>query len=155
MDTEEEKNIIIDMAAAIIRDSIRSKTYDMDQYPDMRCLDIQGDVPCEVDRFMKGVIKTKSKATDNVMHRRIIAISHSMIYACRPRSYISRVMLTLSIYVYKKYETRNLVDILCNLGYGASYDEVGLFLDNARDTLSHVEQISNLGEEASVHAICV
>ena len=72
MDTEEEKNIIIDMAAAIIRDSVRSKSYDMDQYPDMRCLDIQGDVPCEVDHFMKGVIKTKSKATDNVMHRRII-----------------------------------------------------------------------------------
>ena len=97
MDTEEEKSIIIDMAAAIIRDSIRSKTYDMDQYPDMRCLDIQGDVPCEVDRFMKGVIKTKSKAIDNVMHRRIIAISHSMISACRLRSYISRVMLALSI----------------------------------------------------------
>ena len=56
-------------------------------------------------------------------------------------------------YVYNKYETRNLVDILCNLGYGESYDEVRLFLDNARDTPSHMEQLSNLGEEAFM--LCV
>ena len=35
MSNEEEKCLIIDMAAAIIRDSIRSKPYQMDEYPNM------------------------------------------------------------------------------------------------------------------------
>ena len=57
-------------------------------------------------------------------------------------------MLSLSIYVYKKFESHVLVDILCSLGYGASCDEVKLFLDNILVTPSCVEQLKNLGEEA-------
>ena len=55
-------------------------------------------------------------------------------------------MLSLSIYVYKKFESRVLVDILCSLGYGVSYDEVKLFLDNILAAPSYVEQLKNLGE---------
>ena len=57
-------------------------------------------------------------------------------------------MLSLSIYVYKKIESRVRVDILCSLGYGVSYGEVKLFLDNILDAPSYVEQLKNLGDEA-------
>ena len=64
-------------------------------------------------------------------------------------SLISSIMLSLSSYVYKKFESRVLVDILCSLGYGVSYDEVKLFLDNILAAPSYVEQLKNLGEGES------
>ena len=144
------------MVAAIIRDSIRSKPYQMDEYPNMIYLgpeSVRKDIPSQLDRFLSGVIKTKSNDTQSELHRRKAGISHSMIYACIPRSFISSIILSLSIYVYKKFESRVLVTILCSLGYGVSYDEVKLFLDNILAAPSYVEQFKNLGEEAFTHFI--
>ena len=61
----------------------------------------------------------KSNASNNVSNQCKSAIAHSIISACRPRSFVSSIML-VSIYIYKRYESRILVDILCSLGYGVS-----------------------------------
>ena len=120
MSNKEEKCLIIDMAAAIIRDSIMSKPYQMDEYPNMMYLGKTS--PRRLIVFLSGVIKTKSNDIQSVPFRRKAAISHSIIYAWSPRSLISSIKLYLSIYVYKKFESCVLVDILCRLGYDVSYD---------------------------------
>ena len=137
LESDEEKMLIIDMAASIVRDSIRSKPFHLNQYEDLSNLNlsqIDSDIPIELKRFVGGVIKTKSNVFNNVTERRRAAISHSVISACRPRSFVSSLMLSLSLYVYKKYESRILVDILSSLGYGASYEEVVLYLNNVSNT---------------------
>ena len=104
----------------------------MDEYPNMIYLgpeSVRKDIPLPND-------------TQSVPYRRKVAILHSIIY------HISSIMLSLSIYVYKKFESCVLVDILCSLGYGVSYDEVKLFLDNILAAPSYIEQLKNLGEEA-------
>ena len=76
---------------------------------------VRKDIPSQLGSFLSGVNKTKSNDTQSVPYRQKAAISHSIIYACRPRSFISSIMLSLSIYVYKKIESRVLVDIFCSL----------------------------------------
>ena len=91
------------MAASIVRDSIRSKPFHFNQYEDLSNLNLSQidiDIPIELKCFVGGVIKTKSNVFNNVTERRRAAISHSVISACRPRSFVSSLMLSLSLYVY-------------------------------------------------------
>ena len=80
MSNEEEKCLIIDMAAAIIRDSIRSKPCPMDEYPNMIYLGpefVRKDIPSQLDRFLSGVIKTKANNTQSVPYqRKAVAFNH-------------------------------------------------------------------------------
>ena len=58
--------LIINMAASIVRDSIRSKSFHLNQYEDLSKLNlsqIDSDIPIELKRFVGGVIKTKSNVT--------------------------------------------------------------------------------------------
>ena len=51
------------MAASIVRDSIQSKPFHLNQYEDLSKLNlsqIDSDIPIELKRFVGGVIKTKS-----------------------------------------------------------------------------------------------
>ena len=57
--------LIINMAASIVRDSIQSKPFHLNQYEDLSKLnlsqiDSDSDIPIELKRFVGGVIKTKS-----------------------------------------------------------------------------------------------
>ena len=56
--------------------------------------------------------------------RRCVAIAHSIISACRPRLFISPLLLALAVYVHRKYGSRELVDILNSLGFSDDYKEV-------------------------------
>ena len=55
---------------------------------------------------------------------RCTAISHALIAAFRPRSFISPLLLAIGIYLHQKYASRELIDILNSLGFAVSYREV-------------------------------
>ena len=64
------KDEVIDMAATIIKDDIRSKVYDVTNY--LKCDDMANSelVPETLSRFLAGVIKTKSNSPKPAEMRR-------------------------------------------------------------------------------------
>ena len=112
---------IIDMAASIIRDEIRTKVYDTSMYPDMQSL--ESSVPDVLSRLLRGIIKSKGDA-NSTAERRCKAISHAIIAACRPRSFISPILLSIAVYIHRKYGSRELIDILSSLSFADDYKEV-------------------------------
>lgn len=57
------------------------------------------------------------------MEKKVLAISHSVISAVRPSSFVSPLQIGLSAFFYKKYGSRKLIDIVSALGFCASYSE--------------------------------
>lgn len=119
-----ERERIIDMAVSIIRDEIQTQVYNCSEYPTMestddgRCL-----VPESLSRFLHGVIK--SKGTRNITaDRRCISIAHAIIFACRPRSFLSPILLSIAVYIHRRYESRELIDMLSYMGFCDDYKEV-------------------------------
>ena len=99
-----EKERIIDMAASIIRDDIQMQVYDCSLYPSIE----NTDDGCSVvtnspNRFLHGVIKSKSTNTSTA-DRRCTAIAHATISACRSRSFISPILLSIAVYIHHKIQ---------------------------------------------------
>ena len=74
---------------------------------------------------MHGIIKSESKVDSN--KRRCNSITHAIISACRPRSFISQVLLSTAAYIHRRYASRELIDILNALGFSDDYREVQRF----------------------------
>ena len=134
------KEDIIDMCAMIISDEINCKIYDLSNYPSFSNMSSGDLVPELLGRWMKGVIQSKSSAagTTKSVERRRTAISHSIIAATRPRSFISPILLAISTYVNTKLESRELADVLSSLSFTDDYRE----LLRLHDSLMPTEQES-------------
>lgn len=140
LDSGLTKESIIDMAAMIIEDDIRSATYDMSKYPQFADLTKGDTVPPSLKRLLEGIIKRKTGVC-NVSERRRLAIAHSVISAVRPRSFISPILLAIAVYINAMHESRELIDILSSVGFSDDYREVQR-LYNA--LLPDGEQVYNL-----------
>ena len=114
------------MAASIIRDEIRLSVHDLTRYPEMDEVENSNMIPDSLRRFLKQVLDPKGKNTD-VVNRRRTATAHSWISACRPRSFVSPLLLAISVYIHRKYASRELIDILSSLSFSDDYKEVQLF----------------------------
>ena len=98
------KEKIMERAASIILDDIRTSIYDLTKYPDFVIGEEEDEwVPASLDHFLRCLIKSKS-TNSKVTRRRCSAISHAIIAACRPRSFISPILLSLAMYVHRKYQ---------------------------------------------------
>ena len=112
------------MAASIILYDIHTSIYDLTKYPDIVIGEEEDEwVPASLDHFLRCLIKSKS-TNSKVTRRRCSAISHVIITACRPRSFVSPILLSLAMYVHRKYESKELIDILSSLGFACNYSEV-------------------------------
>ena len=116
-----DSNSIVDMAAAIIRDDIRTTVYNSSEYPHIDNMHNDASVPGSLERFLHGIIKPNAASSSE---RRCTAIGHSIVSACRPRSFISPILLSIAMYIHRKYASRELIDILSSLGFSANYKEV-------------------------------
>lgn len=96
-DASTETERIIDMAASIILNDIRLRVYDCDEYLTLEETEY-GDalIPDSLKRFFHKLVDRKGK-NHMVTNRRCIAIAHSIISACRLRSFISPVLLAMAL----------------------------------------------------------
>ena len=115
------KESIVDMAAMIIEDDIRSANYDV-SFSDLENRDL---IPQSLQRLLDRIVKTKSLVSE----RRRIGLAHSIISAARPRSFISPILLAIAVYVNARHESRELIDILSALGFCDDYREVQRLYD--------------------------
>ena len=112
------------MAASIIRDDIRMTVYECDNYRTIKEVEKSEDlVPESLKCFLKGVLCSKGQDKASV-DRRGTAIAQAIIASCRPRSFISPLLLAMAIYIHRKYASRELIEILSSLGFSANYREV-------------------------------
>ena len=121
-DPLEERKRIVETAASIIREDIRLSVYDCDTYPSPSIIEDEL-VPDTLKCFLTGVLKGKGSEQASVS-RRCLAIAHTLIAACRPRSFISPLLLAIGVFLHRKYASRELIDILSSLGFTHNYKEV-------------------------------
>lgn len=122
-----ENERIIEMAASIIRDEIRLSVYDLGEYPTLEETENGSSmIPESLKLFLHKLLDPKGKNAA-VVSRRCTAIAHSVISACRPRSFISPVLLAIAVYIHRKYASRELIDILSSISFADDYKEVQRF----------------------------
>ncbi|CAD6231373.1 GSCOCG00012224001-RA-CDS, partial [Cotesia congregata] len=143
-DVREERLQIVRDAAAIILEDIRSQCYETKEYPpsDSFLKDVNTLVPETLSVLLKGIICQSKRKSLNAAERKCTSIAHSIIAATRPASFISPLLLGVGSFLYKKYGSSNLIDVLSSLGFSASYNAISLFEEScafrpARNILPH------------------
>lgn len=128
-DKNAEKERVVREAAAIVREQICSKLYDIEEYPSTNeFLDgAEEDVPSYLRIFLEEIIFAK-KRKDSLpsWKKQVISIAHAIIEASRPRCFLSKVLLGVGCFLKKKFSSRLLVDTLAAIGFSCSYSEVEL-----------------------------
>ncbi|CAH2096778.1 unnamed protein product [Euphydryas editha] len=143
-DVREERLQLVRDAAAIILEDIRSQYYETKEYPpsDSFLKDVNTLIPETLSVLLKGIICQSKRKSLNAAERKYASITHSIIAATRPASFISPLLLGVGSFLYKKYGSSNLIDVLSSLGFSASYNAISLFEDScafrpARNILPH------------------
>lgn len=122
----EERLRVVQAAAQIILQDIRATVYDTDVYPTPDALKMAegGPLPETLKYFLENVITTKAKRNhENAVKRKRCAIGEAVIAACRPRSFISPILLGVGIFAHLS-GSREMIDLLSSMSFSASYKEV-------------------------------
>lgn len=123
---EKEKLTVLKEAAALLVNDIRSQVYDLTSYPPSERFleDVDAAIPESLRFFLSELIYKSKKGSLEQWARKCTAIAHAIASAVRPRSFYSSVLIGVGVYIYKKFGSRHLVDVLSALGFSASYAEV-------------------------------
>ena len=62
--------------------------------------------------------------TSSKCKRRVICLAHGIAAAALPRSFITPILLAISVYINSRFESHELVDLLSSLGFADNYCEV-------------------------------
>lgn len=122
---QEERLRIVKTAAEIIVEDIRSQVYETEQYPPPDKF-LEGNeelLPGTLRTFMETVVLNKKRGNHDIWKKKSTALAHSLVAAVRPRSFVSPVLVALAVFLYKKYGSRKLVDVVSSLGFCSSYTE--------------------------------
>ena len=127
-DEEQERKRIVECAAKIIAEDIRSKVYDINEYPapDNFLQNVDSVIPETLKIFLHSVI-SKEKKNPELSEKKILAISHCIVSATRSRSFISTFQLGLAAMLHKQYGSKHLLDALSKVGFCSSYNDVLMF----------------------------
>ena len=117
----DERIRIVETAAAIIREDIRSRIYSDSEYPASDTdLDDRTLLPKSLQSLLNGVMISKSASND----WKKAAIGQAIISACRPRSFVSPILLSVGVYAHRNFASRELVTKLSKLSFSVDYAEV-------------------------------
>lgn len=127
-DQKIEKQRIIEMAAKLILEDIRSKVYDRDNYiiPNFNDQTLFEEIPESLLQFLNILVKShknKKKENEDKWNKRVATIGHVIIMSARPLSFLSPILIGLSAMLHKKYASKDLLKALSYLGFAVTYDE--------------------------------
>jgi len=118
------------MAASIIREDIRSTVYELNSYPSPNQFmdNTTNCVPKSLTLFLSNVCDTKKRNwIKKKCETKYLPLAHSIISFCRPRSFISPILLGLGLYLHRNFGTKGAIDIFSNFGFCSSYTVVYVF----------------------------
>lgn len=133
---EGERQRIVEMAANIVYQDIRSKYYDTELYKDSSNFldEATSDTPTTLSTFLNTLMKRRTRyskidndVSDKQLENKITTMAHILISSVRPRQFLSPVKLGLSSMLHKKYGSKDLIDSLSCLGLCSSYSETLLY----------------------------
>lgn len=113
-------------ASRLVSADIREMVNDCDIYPSPSSLStMEVDTVPESLKTLIAVIlsQTGKKVCNRVTEKKLLSIEQMIISAVRPRSYLSPFLIALGVYLYRKYDSRMMVDMLHTFGMCCSYDE--------------------------------
>ncbi|CAG9814961.1 unnamed protein product [Phaedon cochleariae] len=124
-DPKEERLRVVKTAGKIILEDIRSKMFSTVAYPpiDNFLGDSHSVVPETLLLLLHTIILTNKRSSMNSWKIKCLALAHAILIAVRPRSFLSSIMIAVATYVYKKFGSRHLLNLLATLGFSAPYTE--------------------------------
>jgi len=131
-DMKEERLRIVETAATIIREDIRSIPYDLEYFPlpNQFLTNVETDVPKTLTVFLSKDFGKNKKSPKNNHENKYIALANRIISCCSPRSFNSTILLSLGLYLHRNIGTKRAVDIFSSFGFCASYNEVYVFVSS-------------------------
>lgn len=120
-DEQRERERIVQKAAEIILEDIESMAYDNSAYPPSAsfCSESEQLIPKSLRVFMDCIVK--KKRSKEAVGKKMTTIAHALIAAVRPRCFISPILTSIALFIYRKFGSKNLVSLLSKLGLCASY----------------------------------
>lgn len=124
-----ERKRIVEMAAKIILEDISKVDYDTEKYVllDAECRENWfKDIPPSLISFFDIVIKTgktKTDSSEEKWSKRVATLSHCLIAAVRPRSFLSPILQGFSSFIHKTFGARDVIDAFSFAGICSSYKE--------------------------------
>lgn len=105
LDTEAERLRIVEAAAAIIREDIRSSIVETKSYPPpSKMLDnYNEEIPKTLLHFLEEVIVKNRKGKVDHLKTKCTSISHTIMAAIRERSFSSQLLLSFSVFLHRRY----------------------------------------------------
>ncbi|GFY69736.1 uncharacterized protein TNIN_358321 [Trichonephila inaurata madagascariensis] len=122
-DPKDEWLRIVEAAAAIIHEDIRSSVVEAKSYPPPSKMLIKEnqEIPKSLLHFSQEVIMKNRKGKIADSKTKCTSISHAIMAALRERSFSSQLLLSLSVFLHKRYGSERLIDVLYSLRFAASY----------------------------------
>lgn len=107
----DERSRIVEAAASIIKEDIRSITIIHDSYPPpTQMLDkINDDIPQTLSHFLHELIVKNKKGPTKKVEAKSTAIAHAIMSVMRPRSFSSQLLLSLSVFLHRRYASKRLL----------------------------------------------
>uniref|UniRef100_A0A6P7H4G6 Uncharacterized protein LOC114345966 n=1 Tax=Diabrotica virgifera virgifera TaxID=50390 RepID=A0A6P7H4G6_DIAVI len=130
---EEERLRIVQEAANIVLEDIRLQRHDLSKYdvPTSITSDIFSDLPLTLKEFVKIVVVTHKQSTkENGLQKwynQAATIGHILMSAARPRAFVSKILLGLSVLIHRKFASKDLINLLSNIGLCENYKETVRF----------------------------
>lgn len=125
--TEEERKRIVRTAAKIVREDIKKMKYDCGRYPSEAEVSTSSEklVPETLVLYTSTVTQKKTGNAGPDISRNCHVINHAVISAVRPRSFVSSIQTTFSLYLNQMYGSKHLIEVLSALGVcsSTSYNE--------------------------------
>lgn len=122
---QEERKRVVEEAAVIVFQDIRSQVYDITQYPpaDNFFEDVEKVVPQTLRLFLEKIILTKKRGDLDKFRTKCTSIAHALISASRPRSFLAQVQTGLAAFLNRKYASSHLLNVLSRLGFCLTYKQ--------------------------------
>ncbi|KAK4873878.1 hypothetical protein RN001_013238 [Aquatica leii] len=114
----EERRRIVKTAAEIIREDIRILVNNMDEYSPVHHLSVES---------LRSTIPDSLRCFFDLKRA---ALEQAVMSACRPRSFLSPLLLSVGLYAHRRFASKHLIQLLSSLGYSSSYSET-LKLENS------------------------
>lgn len=120
----DERLRIVTTAAKIIRQDIQHHVYNSNTYPpaDNFLQNTENSIPSTLLTFLREVMINKRNTAEQI-EKKCLAISHAIVAAVRPRSFMSSIMTSLALLIYRKFASKTLVNLISSLGFCSSYHD--------------------------------
>ena len=116
-DNENKNDMIIEMAAAIILNDIRTSVCDLSEYPSSHDVEKYEEIIPGSFKFPLHKVMDPKSEDNLVSSRRCTVKSHANISSCSSRSFTSPVLLSIAVYIHRNFASRQLIENLNKLGF--------------------------------------